>query len=92
MAEYKEVFMLFDKDQDGVLSFTELGTAMKALGQRPSGKAWFLMLSCLVSSSFYALSNSFNFCLFVLIIVHFPFSILSHFFFAIKFASESNHC
>ena len=38
MAEYKEVFMLFDKDQDGVLSFTELGTAMKTLGQRPSGK------------------------------------------------------
>ena len=37
MAEYKEVFMLFDKDQDGVLSFTELGTAMKTLGQRPSG-------------------------------------------------------
>ena len=38
VAEYKEVFMLFDKDQDGVLSFTELGTAMKTLGQRPSGK------------------------------------------------------
>ena len=38
MAEYKEVFMLFDKDQDGVLSFTELGTAMKTLGQRTSGK------------------------------------------------------
>ena len=30
--------MLFDKDQDGVLSFPELATAMKALGQRPSGK------------------------------------------------------
>ena len=40
MAEYKEVFMLFDKDQDGVLSFAELGTAMKTLGQRPSGKGW----------------------------------------------------
>ena len=38
VAEYKEVFMLFDKDQDGVLSFTELGTAMRALGQRPSGR------------------------------------------------------
>ena len=37
MAEYKEVFMLFDKDQDGVLSFPELSTAMKTLGQRPSG-------------------------------------------------------
>ena len=29
--------MLFDKDQDGVLSFAELGTAMRTLGQRPSG-------------------------------------------------------
>ena len=38
VAEYKEVFMLFDRDQDGVLSFTELGTAMKTLGQRPSGE------------------------------------------------------
>ena len=37
-AEYKEVFMLFDKDQDGVLSFAELCTAMKTLGQRPPGK------------------------------------------------------
>ena len=36
VAEYKEVFMLFDKDHDGVLSFSELGTAMKTLGQRPS--------------------------------------------------------
>merc|ERR1711936_73615 len=36
VAEYKEVFMLFDKDQDGVLSFNELWTAIKALGQRPS--------------------------------------------------------
>ena len=42
VAEYKEVFMLFDKDEDGVLSFTELGTAMKTLGQRPSGKIEFL--------------------------------------------------
>ena len=30
--------MLFDKDQDGVLSFSELFTAMKTLGQRPSGQ------------------------------------------------------
>ena len=40
VAEYKEVFMLFDKDQDGVLSFTELGTAMKTLGQRPTGRGF----------------------------------------------------
>ena len=29
--------MLFDKDEDGVLSFTELEVVMKCLGQRPSG-------------------------------------------------------
>ena len=38
VAEYKEVFMLFDKDEDGVLSFPELTVVMKSLGQRPSGK------------------------------------------------------
>ena len=37
MAEYKEVFMLFDKYEDGVLSFPELAVVMKSLGQRPSG-------------------------------------------------------
>ena len=37
MAEYKEVFMLFDKDEDGVLTFPELNVVMKSLGQRPSG-------------------------------------------------------
>ena len=37
VAEYKEVFMLFDKDEDGVLSFPELAVVMKSLGQRPSG-------------------------------------------------------
>ena len=40
MAEYKEVFMLFDKDEDGVLSFPELSVVMKSLGQRPSGKIY----------------------------------------------------
>ena len=29
--------MLFDKDEDGVLTFTELEVVMKCLGQRPSG-------------------------------------------------------
>ena len=38
VAEYKEVFMLFDKDEDGVLSFNELNIVMKSLGQRPKGK------------------------------------------------------
>ena len=38
VAEYKEVFQLFDKDEDGVLSFTELSIVMRSLGQLPSGK------------------------------------------------------
>ena len=29
--------MLFDKDEDGVLTFTELEVVMKCLGQRPTG-------------------------------------------------------
>lgn len=36
LADLKEVFMLFDKDEDGVLTFTELEVVMKCLGQRPS--------------------------------------------------------
>ena len=39
MAEFKEVFMLFDKDEDGVLTFPELNVVMKSLGQRPSGES-----------------------------------------------------
>ena len=31
------MFLLFDKDQNGVLSLAELGTAMKTLGQRLAG-------------------------------------------------------
>ncbi|XP_023343408.1 calmodulin-A [Eurytemora carolleeae] len=36
VAEFKEVFMLFDRDEDGVLSFQELQVVMKSLGQRPT--------------------------------------------------------
>ncbi len=36
MAEFKEVFMLFDKDEDGVITFPEINMIMKSLGQRPS--------------------------------------------------------
>ena len=35
VADYKEVFMLFDKDEDGVLTFNELEHVMQALGRRP---------------------------------------------------------
>ena len=37
VADLKEVFMLFDKDEDGVLTFSELEVVMKCLGQRHSG-------------------------------------------------------
>ena len=30
--------MLFDKDQDGVLTFSELGTVMRTLGHRHQGE------------------------------------------------------
>lgn len=30
--------MLFDKDEDGTISLSELGVVMRSLGQRPSGK------------------------------------------------------
>jgi len=36
VADLKEVFMLFDKDEDGVLSFPELEVVMKNLGQVPT--------------------------------------------------------
>ena len=37
VLEYKEVFQLFDKDEDGVLSFSELSNAINTLGHRHSG-------------------------------------------------------
>ena len=37
VSDCKEVFQLFDKDQDGVLLFSELCQAINTLGQRHSG-------------------------------------------------------
>lgn len=36
IAEYKEAFSLFDKDGDGTIDATELGTVMRSLGQNPT--------------------------------------------------------
>uniref|UniRef100_A0A646QDE0 Calglandulin n=1 Tax=Hemiscolopendra marginata TaxID=943146 RepID=A0A646QDE0_9MYRI len=36
VAEFKEAFMLFDKDEDGTITSSELGVVMRSLGQRPS--------------------------------------------------------
>ncbi|XP_022247704.1 calmodulin-A-like [Limulus polyphemus] len=37
ITEFKEAFMLFDKDSDGMITTAELGIVMKSLGQRPTG-------------------------------------------------------
>uniref|UniRef100_T1JKN4 EF-hand domain-containing protein n=1 Tax=Strigamia maritima TaxID=126957 RepID=T1JKN4_STRMM len=36
VAEFKEAFMLFDKDEDGTITTAELGVVMRSLGQRPT--------------------------------------------------------
>ena len=36
IAEFKEVFSLFDKNEDGVITTMELGTVMRSLGQNPT--------------------------------------------------------
>ncbi|XP_064597396.1 calmodulin-A-like [Liolophura sinensis] len=38
IAEIKEAFKMFDKNGDGVISITELGTVLRALGQNPTNK------------------------------------------------------
>jgi calmodulin len=36
IAEFKEAFSLFDKDDDGTITTKELGTVMRSLGQNPT--------------------------------------------------------
>lgn len=36
-TEFKEVFMLFDKDEDGSITMAELAVVMRSMGQRPTG-------------------------------------------------------
>ena len=36
IAEYKEAFALFDRDGDGKISSSEIGTVMRSLGQMPT--------------------------------------------------------
>ena len=38
ISDYKELFMLYDKDEDGVLSFTQLCLAFRTLGVRIQGE------------------------------------------------------
>nr|XP_060632377.1 calmodulin-A-like [Anolis sagrei ordinatus] len=36
VSEFKEAFLLFDKDGDGAITSQELGTVMRSLGQNPT--------------------------------------------------------
>ena len=36
LTEFKEAFSLFDKDGDGTVSSSELGTVLRSLGQNPT--------------------------------------------------------
>ena len=36
LAEFQEVFALFDKEGDGTIATKDLGTVMRALGQQPT--------------------------------------------------------
>ena len=36
IAEFKEIFTLFDKDADGVVSLADLKKVLEAMGQNPS--------------------------------------------------------
>ena len=53
MAEYKEVFTLFDKDRNGVLSFTETKLAVRTLGQWYTGGQLVIRIKDLSSHRIY---------------------------------------
>ena len=36
LSELRATFLLFDKDGDGTVNITELGTVMRSMGQEPS--------------------------------------------------------
>eukprot|EP00092_Neocalanus_flemingeri_P091157 GFUD01115535.1.p1 GENE.GFUD01115535.1~~GFUD01115535.1.p1 ORF type:complete len:153 (+),score=53.11 GFUD01115535.1:136-594(+) len=36
IADFREAFTLFDKDDDGIITIKELGTVMRSLGQTPT--------------------------------------------------------
>jgi len=44
IAEFKEAFLIFDKDGDGSISTKELGTVMRSLGQNPTDQELKIMI------------------------------------------------
>lgn len=44
IAEFKEAFLIFDKDGDGSISTKELGTVMRSLGQSPTEEELKIMI------------------------------------------------
>ena len=36
ISDYREAFLVFDKDGDGTVTVSEIGLVMKSLGQNPS--------------------------------------------------------
>ena len=38
IVDYKELFLLYDKDEDGILSFSQLCLAIRTLGIRIKGE------------------------------------------------------
>lgn len=51
IAQYKEIFAVFDKDGDGSITAKELGTVMRAMGQNPSDQILDEMVRGIVSQS-----------------------------------------
>lgn len=88
-TEFKEAFMLFDKDEDGTITMAELGVVMRSLGQRPSGMFCALKLTfenCLLFWSSSKKGNS------LVALVFCNFDNFNAFYFIVLFPFYRNGC